>query len=363
MTDKLLAWLCLKSAPELGQKGTLELLKLYPDPTLFVGNLNHELYSNHKLKPATREHLLCGEPGKNQKRSISILEEYGIGFYTLSDPQYPAALKATSNPPLILYFLGEPEKALEGMNLAVVGTRKPTTYGVQMCHKLLAPLCEKGVSITSGLAMGIDTIAHQTALAAGSKTLAVLASGLEQIYPPMNKILADRIVQNGALISEYEPGSKLERWNFPDRNRIISALAKAVFIVEGAKDSGAMLTAKFAKEQNKPLFALPGNINNRNAEGPNLLIRNGANLISSPSDLIKDLGLENEQEQQLEIVPVLNAEEQVIFDLLATEQREMSFDELMLKTGFGFGKLSSVLLSLELNGTIAKSGGNCYQKI
>jgi len=363
MTDKLLAWLCLKSAPELGQKGTLELLKQYPDPTSFVGNRKHELFANHKLKPATREHLLCGDPGKNLERSISKLEEYGIGFYTLSDPKYPATLKAIADPPLIIYFLGEPEKALVGINLAVVGTRKPTTYGVQMCRKLLAPLCEKGVSIISGLAMGIDTIAHQTALAAGSKTLAVLASGLEQVYPPMNKILADRIVQNGALISEYEPGSKLERWNFPDRNRIISALAKAVFIVEGAKDSGAMLTARYAKEQNKPLFALPGNISNRNAEGPNLLIRNGANLISSPSDLMKDLGLADEQQQQLEIMPVLSAEEQVIFDLLATEQREISFDEFMLKTGFGFGKLSSILLSLELKGLIAKSSGNSFLKI
>lgn len=363
MTDKLKAWLCLKSAPELGIKGTQELLKRYPDPREFVGNGHHELYTNYALRPATRDYLLSTGLPPVAERSISLLNELGIRYLTLSDSDYPQALKAISEPPLILYYLGDLASALQGISLAVVGTRKPTTYGVQMCRKLLSPLCEKGVCIISGLAMGIDTVAHQSAISAGSRTIAVLASGLETIYPPMNRILAERIIRNGAVISEYEPGSKLERWNFPDRNRIISALAKAVFIVEGAKDSGAMLTAKFAKEQNKPLFALPGNINNRNAEGPNLLIRNGANLISSPSDLIKDLGLENEQEQQLEIVPVLNAEEQVIFDLLATEQREMSFDELMLKTGFGFGKLSSVLLSLELNGTIAKSGGNCYQKI
>lgn len=363
MIDKLAAWLCLKSAPELGQKSTLALLKQFPDPQEFVGNPEHEVYNSQILKPAAREHLQQAILPESMQKSKILREERGISYVCLSDPDYPQALKYISNPPLILYSRGDLAKALQGVNLAVVGTRKPSYYGTQMCRKLLKPVCENGACIISGLAVGIDTVAHQTALTAGSKTIAVLASGLEQIYPPSNRDLAARICENGALISEYEPGSELERWNFPDRNRIISALAKAVLIIEGAIDSGAMLTARFALEQGKPLFALPGNINNQNAAGPNLLIRQGATLLGSADDLLNDLGLGNDEPEQLEILPVLNIDEQVLYDLLAAEQREMSFDEFILSTGFGFGKLSSVLLSLELKGLIARSSGNSFLKL
>ncbi len=363
MIDKLAAWLCLKSAPELGQKGTLALLRQFPDPQEFVGNPEHALYEIPSLKPSTREHLQKAVLADALQKSMNLREERGIDYVCLGDPDYPQALKLITNPPLILYFRGDLAKVLQGVNLAVVGTRKPSYYGTQMCRKLLKPVCDKSVCIISGLAVGIDTVAHQTALTAGSKTIAVLASGLEQIYPPSNRDLAARICENGALISEYEPGSELERWNFPDRNRIISALAKAVLIIEGAIDSGAMLTARFALEQGKPLFALPGNINNQNAAGPNLLIRQGATLLGSADDLLNDLGLTKKAAEQLEIVPVLSAEEQSVFDLLATEQREISFDEFMLSTGFGFGKLSSILLSLELKGLIARAGGNSFFKL
>jgi len=361
--DKLIAWLCLKSAPELGIKGTLELLKRYPDPREFVGNSGHELYTDYPLKPATKEYLLSASQPPIAERSISILNKLGIRYLTLSDKEYPKALKVIAEPPLILYFLGDLASALQGITFAVVGTRKPSAYGIQMCGKLLSPLCEKGICIVSGLAMGIDTEAHQTALRSNSKTIAVLASGLEQIYPQTNKALAEKIVQHGALVSEYEPGSELERWNFPDRNRIISALAQAVLVIEGPVDSGAMLTAKFAIEQGKPLYALPGNINNRNAAGPNLLIRNGACLVSSVKDLLSDLGFSEANQEQLELMPVLSTEEQQIYDLLASEQREISFDEFILKTGFSFGKLSSTLLNLELKSLVARSSGNSFLKI
>ncbi|GAB1367353.1 DNA-processing protein DprA [Candidatus Cloacimonadaceae bacterium] len=363
MIDKLEAWLCLKSAPELGQKGTLALLKQFPDPQEFVGNPQHEVYDLSALKPASKEHLLKASLPEAMQKSLVLKDDQGIDFVCLGDSNYPATLQKIANPPLILYYKGDLGKALQGINLAVVGTRKPSFYGGQMCRKLLKPVCEKGVCVISGLAVGIDTIAHQTALAVGGKTIGVLASGLDQIYPPSNKELAARICENGALVSEYEPGSELERWNFPDRNRIISALSQAVLIIEGAIDSGAMLTAKFAKEQGKPLYALPGNINNHNAAGPNLLIRQGATLLGSADDLLHDLGLGNDEPEQLEILTVLNIDEQVLYDLLAAEQREMSFDEFILSTGFGFGKLSSVLLSLELKGLIARSSGNSFLKL
>ncbi|MDD4310181.1 MAG: DNA-processing protein DprA, partial [Candidatus Cloacimonetes bacterium] len=241
--------------------------------------------------------------------------------------------------------------------------RKPSAYGIEMCRKILSPLCDKGCTIISGLAMGIDTAAHQTALSANSHTIAVLASGVESIYPPMNQPMAEKIIKKGALLSEYEPGTKMERWNFPARNRIISALAQGVFIVECPLNSGALLTAKFATEQSREIFALPGNINNRNAQGPNSLIRDGAMLISCPEDLVQHLGFSREVREQMELIPELNNEEQVIYDLMGKQQKDVSFDEFLLHTGFSFGKLSIVLLNLELKGIIAKSSGNSFIRI
>ncbi len=361
--NKLQTWLCLKSAPLLGQRNTLELLQNYPNPQDFVGNPAHPVYQSAKLKPATIEHLSSCVLPENYNRILALLEKHQIQYLCLTDPDYPVALKEIFAPPLILYYKGDLSGTLKDICLAVVGTRKPTSYGVEMCRKLLSPVCAKGVNIISGLAMGIDTIAHQTALKAKTKTIAVFASGLDSIYPPMNKELADSIIANGALVSEYEPGSKLERWNFPSRNRIISAFANAVFVVEGSLNSGAMLTAKFAVEQNKPLFALPGNINNRNAQGPNSLIKQGAFLVSSADDLLKNLGLTVTTKEQLELIPELSAEEQALYDILSSAQKELTFDDFMLKTGLGFGKLSTLLLNLELKGLVAKSSGNSYLKV
>lgn len=361
--EKLKAWLCLKSAPLLGPKGVLDILQHYPDPQEFVGNPAHNIYREERLKPETINHLSQFILPENNNKILDLMAKYQIHYLGLTDPDYPACLKDICDPPLILYYRGNLSDTLNELCVGVVGTRKPTSYGVEMTRKILSPLCEQGVNIISGLAMGIDTIAHQTALKAKTKTIAVFASGLETIYPPMNKALAEHIIDKGALVSEYEPGSKLERWNFPARNRIISALSQAIFVVEGSLNSGAMLTAKFAQQQNKPLYALPGNINNRNAQGPNLLIRQGATLVSSADDLITDFGLSSSVKEQLELIPELSTEEQSIFDLLSEAQRDITFDEFMLKTGLGFGKLSTLLLNLELKGVIAKSSGNSYIKL
>jgi len=358
--EKLKAWLCLKNTPELGCKGRLELLRQYPDPMAFVSHPEHELYSSGLLKDATKTHLQIGTLPQDAQRIFKLCDKLDIRFLCLDDPLYPAPLKTISDPPLILYYRGDPEVLNTSLMLAVVGTRKASSYGIQMCRKLLSPACEKGAVVISGLAMGIDTIAHQTALEAGSKTIAVLASGLETIYPPTNKALADRIVANGIIISEYDPGSKMERWNFPDRNRIISALAEAVFVVEGGIDSGAMLTARFAREQGRAVFALPGNINIPNAQGPNLLIKQGAELISGADDLLNLLRTETSVAEQTELFPTLEPEEQTLYDLFRKEQQELSFDTLLLKTGLSFGKLSILLLNLELKSVIAKSSGNSF---
>lgn len=360
-TDKLAAWIKLKQAPGLGQKTALKLLELYPDPLDFVGKSSHAVYQLDWLPASAKAALKSPDPPANMMQIIKLLERYEIGFCTCTDEDYPQMLGELFSPPLILYYRGDLKLCEAGYRLAVVGTRKPSAYGQEMARKLLTPLCERGLCVISGLAMGIDTIAHRTALEHGGKTIAVLAGGLESIYPPMNKNLADQIATEGLLLSEYEPGSKMEKWNFPARNRIVSALSSCVFIVEGALSSGALLTGKFALEQNRDICALPGNINHTNAQGPNYMIKTGASLITTPEDLMALLGMdENQAAQQMNIFPELSPDEESIYRRLQESPVEISFDELMLGSGHGFGKLSVILLNLELKGLVSKAGSGSY---
>jgi len=352
------AWLCLKTAPSLPLKACLELLRYYPDPSEFVGVAAHPVYSGGMLKADTAQHLKVGVLPDNIAQIQQCMRHDEISC--LSILEYPARLSEIFAPPLLLYLKGDLEAALKQAALAVVGTRKPSAYGREMCKKLLPKVVDSGVSIISGLALGIDTEAHTVAVQRSAFTVGVLASGLNSIYPPQNLELSRKITAHGALVSEYEPYSKPERWNFPARNRIISALSDAVFVVEGPISSGALLTAKSAIDQNRDIAALPGNINNINAEGPNHLIRNGAALISKAEDLLEILGLESQNSAQTEISFLLSAGEQKICDLLKIEQRSLSFDELFAKSGFNAGKLSTTLTNLELKGLIAKDSGNTF---
>ncbi|MDD3536332.1 MAG: DNA-processing protein DprA [Candidatus Cloacimonetes bacterium] len=358
--QKYLKYLCLKTAPELGPTKVLELCKLYPDVESFVGNPQHPIYRQGILKQATKAHLAGFVLPPNHEKITALMQAQGIRYVAYPEANYPEKLREIYAAPLILYIKGDLNSALAQKCLAVVGTRKASAYGVEMCKKLLEPLAGQGVCIISGLALGIDTAAHQSALQGGGKTIAVLACGVDKVYPSYNKNLADKIVQNGALISEYEPGTEPERWNFPARNRLVSALSDAVFIVEGPLDSGAMLTAKNALEQNRDIFALPGNINNRNSAGPNHLIKHGAALIQSLEDLQVLLNMEVEKARQTEIFPELSPDEEKLVAIMREEQRTLSFDELLITSGFGIGRLSTQLTNLEIKGLIAKESGNSF---
>lgn len=351
-------WLCLKTAPELPLRACLSLLSIYPKPEEFVGIASHPLYSSGLLKAKTADHLKQAVLPGNMPQIEQLFRHFEMKC--LSYAEYPARLREIFAPPLLLYIRGDLEAVLQQKSLAVVGTRKPSVYGREMCRKLIAPLCGKKVSIISGLALGIDTIAHATALQNGGLTLGVLACGLDNIYPGQNLELSRKIIGSGALISEFEPGAKPDRWNFPARNRIISALADAVFIVEGPISSGALLTAKNAIEQNREICALPGNINNINAEGPNHLLKNGAAMITKSEDLMYLLDIDYEENQQLEITALLSEDEQKVCDLMKTEQRPLSFDEILITTAFHIGRLSTVLTNLELKGLAAKENGNTF---
>lgn len=358
ISDQFLNWLCLKTCPELGNKQSIKLLETYPDPNDFVGNNEHAIYVSGLISEKAAFHLSQRILPPNTPQILKLMEQYKIEWLNINE--YPAQLRNIFAPPIILYYRGDVAHLKAERTLAVVGTRKPGAYGKEMCKKLLAPLCRQKVNIISGLALGIDTIAHKTALKEGSTSIAVLACGLENIYPSQNTELAKSITEHGVLISEYEPGTKPDKWNFPARNRIISALADLVFIVEAPINSGAMLTAKNALQQNRDLCALPGNINSINSEGPNHLIKNGAALVSNSEDLQFLLGLSPEHAKQMEVSIILNADEQKLYDLLVNSHQSLSFDEILLQSGFSIGRLSTMLTNLELKGIIAKEEGGIF---
>lgn len=360
MIDRLKCWLKVKTAPDIGFQTAFRLFERFGDPSFWQNDTVKQALNERIIDPDAAEYLLSEQDPKGFGAVVKYLERFDIKYTTCLDEDYPALLKSIYAPPIILYYRGDLAEAQQEWNFAVVGTRKPTEYGKSMTEAIVEPVAKRGITIVSGLAYGIDTVSHRTAIKAGGKTIAVMAHGLETIYPPQNRELAENILHKGALVSEYEPGTKMEKWNFPARNRIISGLAHGVLIVEGQITSGALLTAKFALEQNRDVYALPGQINIPNAQGPNHLIKNGAKLVTTADDILQDFGFELKSPQQMDIFPELSENEQTVYNIYKLEQREIGFDEIILKTGFSIGQLSIILLNLELKGLLYKTHGNAF---
>jgi DNA processing protein len=228
-----------------------------------------------------------------------------------------------------------------------------------MTEKITQSLVANGFVICSGLALGIDTCAHSQTLESGGQTIAVLAWGLDSIYPPQNKHLAKKIVENGLLISENLPYTPREKYHFPQRNRIVSGLSKAICVIEGNLQSGALLTAKFALEQSKEIYALPGDIHRAESEGPNYLIANGAKIIMSPDMITKELKNEYKSTESKKEIN-LNENERYIHEIIKNNQPEIHIDQLLHITNFTIGKLSEVLLMLEMKNAVRTTENGKY---
>jgi DNA processing protein len=282
----------------------------------------------------------------------------GASVLTWDNPLYPALLKAIPSPPPVLYVRGNllPQ---DNWALGVVGTRRASVYGREATRTLVAGLAASGVTIVSGLAYGIDTYAHQTALEAGGRTVAVMGCGVDIIYPDQNRNLADRILEHGAIVSDYPLGTKPESRNFPPRNRIISGLSLGVLVVEGATDSGAMITASFALEQGREVFAVPGNILHRASSGPHRLIQNGAKLVTRIGDILEELNLTMVAEQAAarEVIPD-NETEALLLKHLSSDP--MHIDELGRAAGLPINQVASTLTLMELKGKVRQVSGMSY---
>lgn len=282
----------------------------------------------------------------------------GIGAFTWSDPQYPRRLRDIPNSPPVIYLRGSLAEADEWA-LAVVGTRRATAYGREVTRELVTSLAAARITIVSGLARGIDAVAHQAALDAGGRTIAVLGSGLDTVYPPEHARLAEAIEQSGALISDYPLGTRPESSNFPPRNRIISGLALGVMVTEAPEMSGALITADLANEQGKPVFAVPGNILARSCRGTNQLIQQGAKPVLSAEDILEELNL-TMVVQHAEARAALPASETEIRLLNHLSIEPIHVDDLRALAGMPIAEVSATLAMMELKGMVRQVGGMNY---
>lgn len=292
--------------------------------------------------------------------ALARVQAAGIRLLTWNSEEYPAYLREISNPPPLLYILGELQE-IDRFAVAVVGTRRLTSYGRQITRDLVSGLVQNGVTIISGLARGIDAIAHRTALELGGRTLAVLGSGLDRIYPAEHRSIVNQILngQQGAILSEYGLGTRPEARNFPPRNRVISGLSLGVVIVEAGERSGALITANFALEQDREVFAVPGNISSPASKGTNRLIQQGAKLVSHADDVLEELNLRMVFEQAaVQLALPESAEEAAVIAHLSAQP--VHVDELTRSTGLPSSLVSSTLTLMELKGMVQQVGGMNY---
>lgn len=282
----------------------------------------------------------------------------GIQILTWDDPAYPESLRGINQSPYVLYLKGNLIEE-DIWSVAIVGTRRFSAYGKQVTEQITQTLAEQGITIISGLARGIDGVAHKQALAAGGRTLAVLGSGLDQIYPPEHRTLAEGISQQGGLISDYPPGTPPDGSNFPPRNRIISALSKAVLVIEAGEKSGALITANYAAEQGKEVFAVPGKITAQLSKGTNKLIKLGAHPLLEVQDVLDFLNMKLVARQMVvqRTLPG-NHKEAVLFNAVGDEP--LHVDELSILTELPIEEVTATLAVMELKGMVRKTFGMKY---
>lgn len=318
----------------------------------------------------TRENIraiLSEEARTATDSTIEKLEQHHIDVIPLSDVRYPALLKNIIDPPVCLYVKG---KLLnEEISVGVVGSRKASGYGISTARKLSYELTEYDICIVSGMARGIDTAAHQGALSAGGRTIAVFGCGLDVVYPPENRKLMEQIISNGAVVSEYPPGILPAPHHFPIRNRIVSGMSVGVLVVEAGDKSGSLITAQLALEQGRDVYAMPGNIISINSRGTNKLIQDGAKLVTSVQDIIDEVFWYKEFKKKSvvdldrfrnrkKLPENLDKDEKHVMEMLSIES--LLIDEIQQKLSCEMPIVHRVLLSLEMKGLIRREAGGKY---
>lgn len=352
-------WIGLSLVPEIGPIISKKLLAIMGSPERIFNSGMDDLLSVKGLNRERARNIKQFALWDSIEKHIKVIQKKEIKVVGYHDTGYPEPLKNIPDAPIVLYMKGD-YQADDRFSMAVVGSRKYTDYGESVACKLSGGLSSAGFTVVSGMARGIDTFAHKSALSSGGRTIAVIGSGLDVCYPAENKGLMEKITTSGCVISEFPPGTMPNKENFPRRNRMISGLSLGLLVVEATAESGALITADYALEQNKEVFAVPGNITSPNSEGTNRLIKQGAKMVLNVEDIIEELApqlkgfIKEKHRKDIEIT----GDENRLCSFLTREPKHI--DILSREAGVSVNKILNILLSLELKGIVRQSNGKRF---
>lgn len=376
-------WVWLATRKRVGARTAAELLAAFGTPEEIYEADREALLHTPGVTPAMLPGLL-DKSLLEAKQILSACFEQQIQILTLHEPAYPSVLRAIADPPVVLYLKGKLPQIEERPAIGIVGSRNASAYGMSVAEKMGYALHEGGCTVISGMAKGIDGAAMRGALKAGNRVIAVLGCGVDRIYPKENADIYRELLTRGCIVSEYPPGTPPVPENFPPRNRIISGLSDGVLIVEAAKSSGSLITAEFALEQNRDVFAVPGNIGLKTCEGSNRLLKNGAELVQTPNDILQaylyrypdTVGaaedpepsrntIENDTAIQYIDVNTLSGKlpDASICILRGLDKETLTMDELIEASGLSAGNVLSMLTLLEVKGYVQQLAGNRFRRL
>lgn len=356
-------WIAFSSIEQIDSRFIKRLYDYFGDVEKAFNCSVNELENIEGLKVQKAQEFVKLRDKVDVDKTFANIETKGINFLTLEDENYPAMLKNIENPPAVLYYKGKLSECNLNKTLAVVGSRKASSSARDNLRNIISGLANTDICIVSGLASGIDTVAHTSAIENNLKTIGVIASGFDYIYPTQNKTLYENIENGyGAVVTEYYPSFEPIKFRFPQRNRIVSGLSYGTLVAEASLKSGALITANLTLEQGRELMCIPGEISNVNTQGIYKLLKNGATMVTESQDIFDALNweIQKEYEQKQLALPTLTPEEDIIYDNLSVEEKGV--DELLSVTGLSFENLLMNLTTMELKGIIKQVDGDRYKK-
>ena len=370
--DSSLSWLALSLTPGIAARLSARLLRQFGSPDeIFRAPLPQ--LAACRLTSETAQAIVKKQSFKRAEKELTAFRKISTGrLINWTDPEYPQTLLQIYDPPVMLYVRGDAQ-ILNAPSLSIVGTRRPTLYGSQMAERLGRDLASRGLVIVSGLARGIDAIAHQGALAVGGRAIGVLGTGIDVCYPKENKKLYEKVLERGAILSEFPMGTHPAPENFPIRNRIVAGMPLGAIIVEGAQYSGSLITARLAMEFGREVFGVPGNVTQPVSFAPNQLIKQGAKLVTSAEDVIEELptpvratlvqAMQPEAEQRnLLVLASLNPLEKKIYEMLSVDEPQ-PIDDIVEGSGLNSSEVLATLFDLEMKSIVRQLPGKLFSKI
>ncbi len=363
--DAYLPWFTLKYVPGIGNHLYKRLIDRFGSPEQVFDASKDRLLEVEGISPRLISALRRASLPAEAQKDLDLAAQKGYCIICLTDPGYPPLLREIPDPPPILYVAGTLDPSAH--MLAVVGSRNATAYGLTTTRRLCGELVGKGLAIVSGMARGIDTAAHEGALMGKGRTIAVLGSGLEQIYPAENMHLFQKIIENGAVVSEFPLSALPEAHHFPQRNRVISGMSLGTLVVEASRKSGSLITARLAAEQGREVFAIPGSIHSFKSAGTHILIKQGAKLVEHVQDILDELNLQSQpllpggsasEGAKVRTLPPLSESEACVLNALSPYP--VHSDELVRRLSLTSGKLMAILLQLEVKGLVQQTAGNYF---